>query len=366
MSKTIQDVITILEKWAPTYYAEDFDNVGLLVGNKKDAVTGILVTLDALEETIDEAIEKNCNLIVTFHPIIFSGLKKLTGSNYVERSVIKAIKKGIAIYSLHTALDNSSTGVNAAICRKLGLNDTQILIPKRNVLKKLITFTPTAEAEKVKQAMLDAGAGHIGNYDRCSFSSQGIGSYRANKNANPNYGVIGKEHLEKEVKIEVIVPIHIEEIILQAMKKSHPYEEIAYNLIPLSNSRNDIGMGMTGSFTYPLNQDDFLKLLKVKFGSGVIRFSETTKKPITKVAVLGGSGSFAIAAAKASGADAFVTSDLKYHDFFQAENQILLADIGHFESEQFTKNLIADYLTEKLPNFATIFAQTNTNPVQYK
>jgi len=365
MSHKIQDVVNLLEDWAPSYYAEEFDNMGLLVGNKAKSLTGVLVTLDTTEAIVDEAVKYNCNLIVSFHPIIFKGLKQLTGSNYVERTVLKAITHDIAIYAIHTALDNSMTGVNAAICHQLGLSDLRVLIPKTNVLKKLITYAPTKNAENIREALLDAGAGQIGHYDKCSFSSSGTGTFRATQQANPSIGEIGVEHKELETKIEVLVPAHLQTKITKVLNAVHPYEEVAYDVISLDNKRKDIGMGMVGKLSKPLSQKNFLGRLNEKFHSPQIRYTDCEKKDISTVAVLGGSGSFAIAAAKAIGADAFVTSDLKYHDFFQAENRILLADIGHYESEQFTKNLIADYLKEKMPNFAILLTAINTNPVRY-
>ncbi len=365
MSIKIQDVINVLEDWAPLSYAEEFDNVGLIVGDKTNALTGVMVTLDTTEAVVEESVKNNCNLVVSFHPIIFNGLKRLNGTNYVERTVMKAISHGVAIYAIHTALDNSIKGVNAAISKQIGLEDCKILIPKSDVLKKLITYVPLNDADRLRNALFAAGAGHIGIYDRCSFNSAGTGTFRANSGANPTVGEIGVEHRESEIKLEVIVPIHLQHKIVKVMLETHPYEEVAYDLIPLDNKRNDIGMGMIGSLPQSLSQMEFLDLLDAKFNCQQIRYTDCKKSLISKVAVLGGSGSFAINDAKASGADAFVTSDLKYHDFFQAENDILLVDIGHFESEQFTKNLIADYLKEKMPNFAILLTAINTNPVRY-
>ncbi len=365
MSIKIQDAISLLEDWAPLSYAEEFDNVGLIVGDKANLLTGVLVTLDTTEAVVDEAVKNNCNLIVSFHPIIFNGLKRITESNYVEKTVRKAISHGVAIYAIHTALDNSFKGVNAAISEQIGLKDLKILIPKSNVLKKLITFVPSNHAERLRNALFTAGAGHIGMYDRCSFSSSGTGTFRANLGANPAVGEIGIEQKESEIRLEVIVPLHLQQQIVTMMLDTHPYEEVAYDLIPLDNKRNDIGMGMIGNLPQSLSQMEFLDLLYSKFNCQQIRYTDCKKNQITKVAVLGGSGSFAINNSRTSGADAFITSDLKYHDFFQAENDLLLVDIGHYESEQFTKKLIADYLKEKIPNFAILVTAINTNPVRY-
>jgi dinuclear metal center YbgI/SA1388 family protein len=368
----IQDVIHQLEALAPTTYAEDFDNVGLLVGNKNTEVSGILVTLDTLENVVDEAIAEQCNLIVSFHPIIFSGLKSLTGKNYVERTVLKAIKNDIAIYAIHTALDNAEIGVNAMICHKLDLFDCNILMPKQNTLKKLITYVPNVEASKVRQALFEAGAGQIGNYSHCSFNTGGMGSFMGNEYSNPTIGKKNKIHFEEETQVAVLVQSHLMSDVLKALIDSHPYEEVAYDIIPLENHNQTIGMGRIGEFDKELSEKRFLKRLKSTFGTGVIRHSKLLDKPIKKVAVLGGSGSFGINAAIAQGADAYVTADLKYHDFFKADNRIVLCDIGHYESEQFTKNLLVDYLSKKITNFAPAFpkgkivlSKSITNPVKY-
>ncbi|WP_303317123.1 Nif3-like dinuclear metal center hexameric protein [Flavivirga abyssicola] len=361
----VQDVINHLETLTPLAYAEGFDNVGLLVGNKNEKITGVLVTLDTLETVVDEAIEKNCNLIVSFHPIIFKGLKKLTGKNYVERVVIKAIKHDIAIYAMHTALDNAINGVNDMICNKLDLTNRRILIPQSETIKKLTTYVPKNEAEQLRTALFNAGAGSIGNYNNCSFNVEGYGTYNGNENSNPTLGEKGKTHTEAETKITVTYSKHLESKIIKTLFDSHSYEEVAYEITTLENKNQSIGMGMIGELKEPMNESNFLNHLKTKMNTECIRHSSFLNRPIKKVAVLGGSGSFAIGAAKASGADAFISSDLKYHDFFTAENSILLADIGHYESEQFTKNLLVANLTKKITNFAVVLSKTNTNPVKY-
>ncbi|WP_417365424.1 Nif3-like dinuclear metal center hexameric protein [Flavobacterium beibuense] len=361
----IKDILAVLEQMAPLAYAEDFDNVGLLTGNSNNEVTGVLVCHDALENVVDEAIAKNCNLIVCFHPILFSGLKKITGKNYVERSLIKAIKNDIAIYAVHTALDNHKHGVNKIFCDALGLKNTSVLIPKENYIRKLITFTIPENVEKLRNALFDAGAGNIGNYENCSFTSQGFGSYQGNEDSNPAIGLPGDFVEDKEIKVEVTFEKHLESKILKALFNNHVYEEVAYEVYSLENKHQNIGLGMIGEFEQPMDEKDFLLFVKEKMEAGGIRHSAFTGKPITKVAVLGGSGSFAIKSAIAKGADAFLTADLKYHQFYEAENRLLLADIGHFESERYTKNYIVDYLTKKIPNFAIILSQENTNPVKY-
>ena len=361
----IKQVIDTLEELAPLYYAEDFDNVGLLVGNANNELSGILVTLDTLENVVEEAISKKCNLIVSFHPIIFGGLKKITGSNYVQRVVIKAIKHDIAIYSMHTALDNSNKGVNAKICEVLGLQNPSILIPKAGTIRKLTTYVPKENAHALKTALFHAGAGNIGNYSNCSFTVDGTGSYQANAGANPYIGKIGETHYEDESQISITYGRANEQKILKALFKNHPYEEVAYELQTLENKNQNIGMGMVGNLEKSMGEEEFFEFLKEKMSVSCIRHSDFLGKKIKKVALLGGSGSFAISAAIAANADVFVTSDLKYHQFYEAEGKILLADIGHYETEQFTKNLLVDYLTKKIPNFAVSLSESKTNPIKY-
>jgi len=361
----IKEIISVLETMAPLAYAEDFDNVGLLVGNQDDEATGVLVCHDALENVIEEAISKKCNFVVCFHPILFSELKKITGKNYVERAVLKAIKNDIAIYAVHTALDNHQNGVNKIFCDALGLKNTKILVPKENFIQKLITYTIPENHQKLRNALFDAGAGNIGNYENCSFNSQGIGSYQGNENSNPEIGERGEFVENTEIKIEVTFEKHLQSKILKALFSNHVYEEVAYEIYDLQNSHQNIGLGMVGELETELPEKEFLEFVKTKMKTEGIRHSEYLGKPIKKVAVLGGSGSFAIKKAIQVGADAFLTADLKYHQFYEAENQLLLADIGHYESERYTKNYIVDYLTKKIPNFAIILSEENTNPVKY-
>lgn len=361
----IKEIIAVLEEMAPLAYAEDFDNVGLLTGNENDTATGILVCHDALESVIGEAIAKKCNLIVCFHPILFSGLKKITGKNYVERAVIKAIKNDIAIFAIHTALDNHQQGVNKIFCNALGLINTKVLIPKENYIRKLVTYTIPENVEKLRNALFDAGAGNIGNYDNCSFSSQGLGTYQGNESSSPVIGIPGEFVEAKEIKIEVTFEKHLESKILKALFSHHVYEEVAYEIYNLQNRHQNIGLGMIGELENPVEEKDFLNFVKDKMQADGIRHSAFRGQKVKKVAVLGGSGSFAIKNAIAAGADVFLTADLKYHQFYEAENRLLLADIGHFESERYTKNYIVDYLTKKIRNFAIILSEENTNPVKY-
>ena len=349
---TVAEVGKLLDTLSPLHYSEDFDNVGLLVGRPETKVHGILVTLDTLEEVIDEAIAKKCNLIVSFHPIIFGGLKKLVGKTYVERVVMKAIANNVAIFAIHTALDNHHLGVNAKICEVLGVQNPKILIPKKGTIKKLITYVPKAAADDLRNALFKARAGNIGNYSNCSFNLEGFGSFNPSENSNPTIGEKGKTHLEKEIQLNITFESAREGEVLNALFKNHPYEEVAYEVTTLDNFNQNIGMGMIGTLEAPVKEEKFLQVVKERMRTPVIRHSQLRNEKIGKVAVLGGSGAFAIDAAKQAGADIYITADVKYHQFFEAENRLIIADIGHFETEQFTKNLLAAFLKEKIPNFA--------------
>lgn len=361
----IQDVFPVLEELAPLAYAESFDNVGLLVGDQKEELSGILVCHDALEEVIEEAISHKCNLIVCFHPILFAPIKKLTGKNYVERAILKAIKNDIAIYAIHTALDNHKNGVNKIFCDALGLTNTKILIPKEKFIKKLEVYTVPENEVQLRNALFAAGAGRIGNYDNCSFSLTGTGTYQGDENSNPKIGKRGEFKMADEVKISVTFESHLEDPILQAMHDNHIYEEIAYELYELLNAHQNIGLGMIGELETPLSESDFFQHVQKTMNAQGIRHSAFLNKEIKTVAVLGGSGAFAIKNAIQQGADVFLTADLKYHDYYQTEKKMIVADIGHYESESYTKKYISDFLIKKLPNFAVVSSNVNTNPIKY-
>lgn len=360
----IHDIARYLETLAPPFYQEEYDNSGFITSHNHD-VTGILVTLDCIEEVIDEAVARNCNMIVAHHPIVFRGLKKITGKNYVERTLVKAIKHDVAIYAIHTNLDNVAQGVNKKIADILGLRSGRILSPKTGLLSKLYTYAPIAEAERVRNALFMAGAGHIGNYDECSFNVEGVGTFRGNDASNPHVGQKNEQHHEKEVKMEVIFPTYLKEQLVDALLGAHPYEEVAYEIVHLGNKNQWVGSGMIGELPETEDNEVFLKRLKVLFGCGVIKYAGKNSGKINKVAICGGAGFFLLGAARAAGADIFITSDVKYHEFFDAEDKIILADIGHFESEQFTVDLLVDELKKKFTTFAVLKGNTNTNPVKY-
>ena len=342
---TVRDVAAALEEFAPRTYAEGFDNTGLLVGEPQTEVTGILVAHDCLEEVVAEAQEKGCNLIVAFHPIIFSGLKSLTGRSYVERAVMRALRAGIAIYAVHTALDNAFHGVSAGMCDALGLQHRRVLDPQKDTLRQLTTYVPTAYAERLREALFAAGAGRIAPYEACSFNAEGTGTFRALDGAAPFVGEIGELHREAETMVRVVFLRHLQGAVVRALQAAHPYQMPAYEITTLENGPGKIGMGMIGTLEQPMSEMDFLHLLRERFDARGIRYSAPTGRRVGTVAVLGGAGSFALSQAIAQGADAYVSADFKYHDFFGAEGRILIADIGHFESERFTKNILHNYFS---------------------
>ena len=362
---TISFITSLLEKKAPLALQEDYDNAGLITGNKNWECKGALVCLDVTEEILDEAIQQNCNLIIAHHPIVFKGLKKFSGNSYVERAVVKAIKNDIAIYACHTNLDNIITGVNGKIADQLGLINRSILQPKYGFLEKLQVFSPKSHFEIVEKALFEAGAGEIGNYRECSFVSEGLGSFKAGAVANPFLGEIGVRHQENELKIEVVYPKWLRNQVLSAMKSAHPYEEVAYEISSLSNVYQEVGSGMIGELPNDMDAVAFLRLLSDSFGQKCIKHTNFTGKTIKKVAICGGAGSFLTHTAIATGADIYVTSDVKYHEFFDADGKIILADIGHFESEQYTIDLIYDILRQNFPTFAVLKTKVNSNPVHY-
>jgi len=361
----IQDIIHFLETIAPASLQENYDNAGLIIGNGGWNCTGIITSLDATEEVVQEAIEKKCNLIVAHHPIIFGGLKKITGSNYVEKSIISAIKNDIAIYAIHTNLDNVIKGVNGKMADLMELINRQVLQPKKSVVKKLVTYVSTQQAEQVRSAIFEAGGGHIGNYSECSFNTSGEGTFRGGEGTDPFAGTPGIRHTENEIRIELVFPSWLEQNIYNALLKAHPYEEVAYDISTLENLHQGIGSGIVGELESPVSETDFLQSLSTIFHLEVIRHTPLKGKMVRKVALCGGAGSFLTGAAIASGADVFVTGDVKYHDFFDANSKLVIADIGHYESEQFTIDLLFDILSEKFPTFAVQKTDVKTNPVNY-
>jgi dinuclear metal center YbgI/SA1388 family protein len=361
----IKDIVEYLEAWAPPTFQEPYDNAGLITGDMSEEVTGVVIALDCIEAVVEDAIRKNCNLVVAHHPIIFKGIKKLTGKNYIEKTIIKAVRHDIAIFAIHTNLDHISTGVNNEIARRVGLQKCKILRPKKDTLAKLTTFVPNNDTDKVLAALHKAGAGMIGNYHSCSFRVSGTGTFLPMEEANPSIGSKGQLEEVHENRIEVIFRGHIKSKILKALFEAHPYEEVAYYLHDLQNTDNETGAGMIGHLPEALGIHDFFDRLKSVMNLKVIRHSKPTGNQVSKIAVGGGAGSFLLQDAIKQGADVFVSADFKYHEFFDANDQIVIADIGHYESEQFTKELIYNKLTENFANIALHFTDVNTNPIKY-
>lgn len=362
---TIQDILIHIERFAAPELQEDWDNAGLITGQRSWTCTGALACLDATVDVIREAAQKGCNLVIAHHPVLFKGAKKLNGKTYIEQAIIEAIKSDIAIYAAHTNLDNIILGVNGKMAEKLGLKNYTILSPKRKVLRRLITFAPVDKAEEVRQALFAAGAGHIGKYDECSFNSQGVGTFKAGEGADPYVGEVGKRHAEEETKIEIVYPFYLEAQIVQALVAAHPYEEAAYDIFTMDNVHQGIGAGVIGELDEPIEETVFLAHLKKIFKTGTIRHTALLGKPVKKVALCGGAGSFLTSTALAQGADFYITADVKYHEFFDAEGRMVLADIGHYESEAATIELLHDLLVKKIPNFAVLKTSIDTNPVRY-
>jgi len=361
----VSEIVDYLEQSYPLALQESYDNSGLLCGRKDWEISSVLICIDAIEEVVDEAISLGSNLIIAHHPVIFKGLKKITGSNYVERVIEKCIQHKIALYAIHTNLDNHFQGVNREISNRLGLRDLKILSPMSQNLSKLVVFVPNESLDQVDQAIFEAGCGKIGNYEECHFRTSGIGTFKPNQQANPTIGESGTRSQVEEFRVEYLVKNHQVSSVLSAMNQAHPYEEVAYEIYPIQNVNPYEGAGMIGTLEKPMEESEFLVSLKKTFNCGIIRHTKLLNNKINTVAVCGGSGSFLLKQAIRQNADIFITGDFKYHEFFDAENSIVIADIGHYESEQFTSKIIADKLKEKFTNFAIRLTEINTNPINY-
>lgn len=357
------DILHYLNELIPFSFQEEYDNSGLQVGNPEQEILEALITLDVTEAVLEEAIKKNCNLIISHHPLIFAGLKSISGKNATERIISKAIKNDISILSVHTNLDSVENGVSFRLAEKIGLKDIRVLSPMKNRLQKLVFFVPVKNADAVRQAIFEAGAGNIGNYDSCSFNILGSGTFRGLDGSNPFVGKPGKLHLEEEVRIETIVPFHVMNKVVKALMEAHPYEEVAYDIYPLENIYKKAGTGAIGDLERPIETTTFLKNLKKILGAVNIRTTMPIKESVLKIAVCGGAGSSLLKDAVKNNADVFISGDFKYHQFFDAENKIVIADVGHFESEQFTKEIFYDLLINKFPKFAVHLSEINTNPI---
>ncbi len=361
----IADITQFLEAWASPSLQESYDNSGLLLGEKDQEIKEALIALDVTEEVIEEAIKTKSNFIIAHHPFIFSGIKKIGNQHWIDRCIRKAIKNDIAIYAIHTNLDNVISGVNKKIADKIGLVNTSVLRPKKDTLAKLTVFVPENAKESLIDALHQAGAGKIGNYDNCRFETLGNGYFRPNDHANPTIGSKGQIEKVNESKIEVLLPKHLSGNIISVMMKAHPYEEVSYFLQDLLNSNQEVGSGMIGDLPETMETNSFLAFLKKAMNLKTIRHTQITSESVKKVALCGGSGSFLLNDAIRQKADIFITADFKYHDFFEANGELIIADIGHYESEVFTKELLHDVLTKNFTKFAFRLSKVDTNPIKY-
>jgi dinuclear metal center YbgI/SA1388 family protein len=361
----LKELCSFLNSAVPLSFQESYDNSGLQLGNPEKEITSALLTLDVTEEVLAEAAETGCNLIISHHPIIFNGVKRITGETSAERIIIKALKLDISVYSAHTNLDTIPGGVSWRMAEKLDLRAIKVLSPLKNRLLKLVTFIPETHLDKVRDALFDAGAGVIGGYDRCGFTSQGTGSFRGGNKTNPFVGEKEKVHYEKEVRFETILFTHRKNSVINALRSSHPYEEPAFDIYALENDNTEAGMGCAGDLPRPMSEEDFLRYVSSTFNAEGLRHTRLTGRKISRVALCGGSGSSLIHDAISSGADAFITADVRYHVFFDADHSILLTDIGHFESEKFSAEVLYDLIIKKFPTFALRFSEINTNPINY-
>jgi dinuclear metal center YbgI/SA1388 family protein len=361
----LKDLCIYLDSVVPLSFQEGYDNSGLQIGQADAEISSVLVTLDVTEEVVDEAIAAGCNLIISHHPLIFIGIKNLTGNSFTEKIILKAVKNNIAIYSSHTNLDMSDRGVSRKMADKLKLENIKVLSPLQNSLLKLVTFIPVSYLEKVRDALFIAGAGTIGNYDQCGFTAEGAGSFRGNSKTKPFVGEKERIHFEKEIRFETVLFSHLKEKVIIALLETHPYEEVAYDIYHLENDNVEVGLGCIGEFVESMTEVDFLNFVSSVFSAEGVRYSKLSGRKIRRVALCGGSGSSLIKLAISSGADAFITADIKYHNFFDAENRILLVDTGHFESEKFSTEILYDLIIKKFPKFAVRFSETNTNPINY-
>lgn len=362
----IGDLLSAVEAFAAPELQEDYDNAGLITGNRNWECTGVLCALDVSVDVVKEALQNNCNLIVAHHPVVFRGIKRVDAGNFVGQVLIEAIKSDVAIYAAHTNLDNVVLGVSDTIARRLHLQKTAVLQPKPKMLRRLITFAPNDKAADVRRAVFNAGAGHIGKYSECSFNSQGTGTFKAEAGADPYVGEVGKQHQEQETKIEIVYPFYLESQVVKALVEHHPYEEVAYDIFTMENVHFGIGAGVVGELEAEMPEEAFLQLLKERFNLTVVRHSPLRGKPVKRVAVCGGAGSALVQKALSAGADFYVTADVRYHEFFDAEGRMVVADIGHYESEQFAVDLLQTLLVEKFPTFAAVRKTgINTNPVRY-
>lgn len=361
----VREILESLEHFAPLPLQDSFDNAGLQVGVTEVEATGTLLCLDVTEAVVDEAISLGFNLIISHHPLIFKSCKSITGKDYIGRCIFKAIKNDIVIYSAHTNLDNVVKGVNAKMAEKIGLKNIRILSARNDALLKLVVYVPSEYVGSVREALFAAGCGCIGQYDSCSYSCEGKGTFRPLEGTRPFCGVIGKLHTASEVRVETILPAHCKADVLQVLLDNHPYEEPAFDFYPVRNDWSQVGAGVVGELEKPMECRDFLWKVKQTFGVECIRHNGFNDRKIATVALCGGAGAFLIPQALHGKADAFVTGEIKYHEYFGYENDILLVQAGHYESERYTIELFSEVLGKSFPGLRIRQTECNTNPIKY-
>lgn len=360
-----RDIISTIEELAAVQLQESFDNSGLLIGSGEEEVTGVLICLDVTMPVIDEAIEKGFNMIVSHHPMIFNAIKRINMSNVKDEMIVKAIKNDIVIYAAHTNIDSSMPGVSSVLGKALGLTNISILHPKSDFLCKILVYVPNNHADIVRKAIFNSGGGCIGNYDSCSFNSEGVGTFRGNSESNPFVGRKNELHQEPETRIEFMIPRYMQNKVLRAITEAHPYEEPAFDIIPLNNKLMNKGLGVVGDLIEPMSEIEFLDMVKATINLKALRHSKIRGRMIKRVALCGGSGSSFIRDAITANADIYLTAELKHNEFLDYQDNIVIADIGHYESECLIKNLIRDILLKKNSNFAIRISEAEDNPVFY-
>lgn len=360
----LKEFIRQLEAEIPSAIQESYDNTGLQVGNINAEVSKALICMDITYEVLEEALTQSCDLIISHHPLLFHSIKRIDASRNPGKLIHFAVKNDIAIYSLHTSIDKYQFGVSYALAERLNLLEIRVLQPEKDLLKKLVTFCPTAQSASLRNALFNAGAGHIGNYDSCSFNIEGKGTFRALEGTNPYVGKPGELHTEDESRIEVIFPKWKKESLLKALLANHPYEEVAYDIYPLENNLENTGLGAIGNLKTSIEAKDFILKIQKEFNNNPLRFNKYSGK-ISRVAVCGGSGASLLEHAISAGADAFISADMKYHDFQAASERILMIDAGHYETEIQVLHLIKELISEKIPTFASLISETDTNFVRY-
>lgn len=363
---TIKEVTQFLESRFPLYLQEDFDNCGVQCGNVNNEISGAMVCFEMTEKIIDEAISKNCNLVISHHPLILKrGITKIVPSDRVGAMICKALANNMVLYSMHTNIDSGEGGGNDVFAEKLGLSDVKVMAPVKGLYRKLVVNVPAEHSEKLKEALFKIGCGQQGNYQKCSYSTLGKGQFEPNGEAKPFIGTQNNLEKVEEERIEMIYPAYLQHAVIQAIYENHPYEEPAFDLFSLENTERKVGLGRIGELPEEMDCKEFFSYLKEKLNLEHLRYCGDEGKKIRRVAVCGGGGAGFIDTAIALNADAYVSGDFKYHDFFKSHSGTVLVDIGHYEGECFIKNIIFNLLKEKFTTFAVLSSEFENLNVKY-